>query len=160
MAARRQSEVKETRAYHKSKNFRDLSLFQCAKVFGCSLLGHGPTFDSVLMINIVFPEIGAKLAEERPQQGLKNVDRRRDRASCHNSGQATEIKQLGLSRLPYPSYSPGISPRGFWLVAFLKDDVKAIQQKAANRSWMPLRRFWPKFKEVIVFRCIKIGLKS
>jgi hypothetical protein len=25
---------------------------------------------------------------------------------------------------------------------------------------MPLRRFWPKFKEVIVFRCIKIGLKS
>jgi hypothetical protein len=36
-----------------------------------SLLGDGESFNSDFMTNVVFPETGTKIAEERSQKGLK-----------------------------------------------------------------------------------------
>jgi hypothetical protein len=51
------------------------------------------------MVNVVFPEIGTKIAEQRSQKGLTNLILQIDNAPCQNSKQATaEIQKLRFSK--------------------------------------------------------------
>jgi hypothetical protein len=55
------------------------------------------------MINVTFPEIGTKIAEQRSQMGSKNLILHLDNAHCPNSRQATaKIVKLRLSRILHP----------------------------------------------------------
>jgi hypothetical protein len=72
------------------------------------------------MCNIVFLEIGTKIAEEC--------------ALYDNSRQTiVEIEKLGLSRIPHPPYSPDLSRCDFSLFGFLKERAKGTQHGRAKK---------------------------
>jgi hypothetical protein len=59
------------------------------------------------VINVVFPEIGTKTAEDGLQKGLKNLILHMSSALRHNSRQMRmEIQKLRLARILEPPYSP------------------------------------------------------
>jgi hypothetical protein len=72
--------------------------FSLREFLAVSLLGDGDTFNFDFMINVVFPEIRTKIAEQCSQKDFKNLILHMDNVPYHNSRQSTaEIEKLELS---------------------------------------------------------------
>jgi hypothetical protein len=83
--------------------------FSLRGVLVVSLLGDDDTFQSDLMSNATFSEVGAKHVEQSRQKGLDNLLLQMVHAPCRNSRQTTpETETIGLSRIPHRPISSEI----------------------------------------------------
>jgi transposase len=66
-----------------------------------------------------------------------------DNSIYHNPRKISlELEHNKIERAPHPTYSPDISPCGFWLFGFLKEKLKEQELSTSGlfgppRSWMP-----------------------
>jgi hypothetical protein len=112
------------------------------------------------MINVVFPEIGTKIAEQHPQKGLTNLILQIDNAPCQNSKQATaEIQKLRLSKKPLPICNPNLSPCDSWFFGFLKEKLQGTQHRSSRQLLDAILAILVEIQKVILLRCIKIRLR-
>jgi hypothetical protein len=49
-------------------------------------------------------------------------------SACHNGQKITgQLTNANITRATHSSYSPDLSPCGFWLFAFLKESMKSME---------------------------------
>jgi histone-lysine N-methyltransferase SETMAR len=74
------------------------------------------TFNQPYFINNIFPDLKTANLNFRRQKTGSTLWVHMDNSMCHNwSKVMSKMKKSHISRMPYPPYSPDISPCDFWL---------------------------------------------
>jgi hypothetical protein len=51
-----------------------------------------------------------------------------DNPACHKGNKITDkLTTADIARVPYPAYSPRLSPYDFWFFGFLKESMKGME---------------------------------
>jgi len=87
-------------------------------------LPDGETFNSEYACHLL-DRLDSNLRELRPSMGARGMALHWDNARPHTSQQTLQkIRQLKLSQLSHPPYSPDIAPSDFFLFGYIKSQLK------------------------------------
>jgi histone-lysine N-methyltransferase SETMAR len=87
-------------------------------------LPQSETFTSAYFVTVL-DQLQDKIAQRRPVNKLNGMYLHLDNASPHRAGNTkTHVRNLGLTMLPHPPYSPDIAPTDFFLLGHIKQQLE------------------------------------
>jgi hypothetical protein len=92
------------------------------------VLDTGARYNSVLVVDELFPGLEEVALKHRPKRGLKSYSLHWDNARPHKSVMTKDEAERRFSKLlPHPAYSPELAPSDFFLFGYLKDKLRGKQ---------------------------------
>jgi hypothetical protein len=144
MFARAPSEViPRTRQTIGGQKTKIMLFFTRRQLILLDVLPKGNNFNQQYFIDYVFPDFKTENRNFRRRMPLAIFWVHMDNSMCHNGSKAmSKFDKYHIARLPYPPYSPDLSPCDFWLFGMLKGILKDQEFHSHNEIEEVITMAW------------------